>query len=169
MQLSRETLKRLIENPQYQKLQAAKAQKEKPVQLPSLQAKKDEKNKTAKMIPKEVKVNQKEKEITKKKTAPFGVLTEISEEVAWEDASELGSPKLRPQTVESESNWKLTQEQQKMVQNTLKKYEMSEDIWKNYILTKVHGDAQLRRMGIKVPVEKVDCHLETLKFVEEVE
>ena len=150
-------------------MQAAKTQKEKSVQLPSLPAKKNEKNKTAKIVPKEVKANQKDKEITKKKTVPFGVLTEISEEVAWEDASELGSPRLRPQTVESESSWKLTQEQREMVQNTLKKYEMSEDVWKNYILTKIHGDAQLRRMGIKVPTEKVDCRLETLKFVEEVE
>lgn len=98
-------------------------------------------------------------------------LARISEDVINEDVSELDIS-LRMQTAPEEieeMSWKLNPDQQEMVQNTLKKYNMSEDIWTNYILTRVHGEAQLRRMGIKTPKGKVDCQIETIKFVEELE
>jgi len=70
----------------------------------------------------------------------------------------------------SEFDWKLTEEQQNTINDTLKRYDMDESIWKNYILTKVHGDAQLRRMGIEATVaSKPDCAIETMKFAEELQ
>jgi len=114
-----------------------------------------------------VKDASKEKKEIKKRRIGFGGLTQIPEEEAIADnLSEIVSPK---KIDEPELNWNLTNDQKEMIQNTLNKYEMSEDVWKNYILTRVHGDAQLRRMGLMIPPTKVDPRIETLKFVEEIE
>jgi len=116
-------------------------------------------------------VTVKEKKEVKKKRIEFGALTQIPEEETLVDnISDIASPQKNfIRFDEPELNWNLTNDQKEMVQNTLNKYQMSEDVWKNYILTKVHGDAQLRRMGIFIPASKVDPKIETLKFVEEIE
>jgi hypothetical protein len=114
-----------------------------------------------------VKEAPKEKKEIKKRRIGFGGLTKIPEEETIADnLSDIASPK---RFDEPELNWNLTNDQKEMIQNTLIKYEMSEDVWKNYILTRVHGDAQLKRMGLMIPATKVDPRIETLKFVEEIE
>lgn len=115
-----------------------------------------------------VKEAPKEKKEIKKRRIGLGGLTKIPEEETLADnLSDIASPYKRFD--EPELNWNLTLDQKEMIQNTLNKYEMSEDVWKNYILTRVHGDAQLRRMGLVIPASKVDPRIETLKFVEEIE
>ncbi len=132
--------------------------------------KKDDLIKLQKLSPKKSKEVLKEKKEFKKRKSVIEnhPLTQIYED-ANEEASELESPLREHRVEDHDLNWNLSQEQQEMIQNTLKKYDMSEDIWKNYILTKVHGEAQLRRMGIVAPNKKVDCQMETIRFVEELE
>ena len=133
--------------------------------------KRDEPVKTQKLSPKRNKEVLKEKKELKKKRSFLEPkpLTQIYEEVAHEEeVSDPDSP-VHELKAEEEIDWNLSREQQEMVQNTLKKYDMSEDVWRNYILTKIQGDAQLRRMGINVPAQKVDTQIETIRFVEELE
>lgn len=129
--------------------------------------------KPMKVSPKKRKDASKTNENIRKKLGLFEgkTLARISEDIVNEEASDLETSMrvpLQPEEIE-EMSWKLSPAQQEMVQNTLKKYNMSEDIWTNYILARVHGDAQLKRMGIKASKGKVDCQIETIKFVEELE
>jgi len=140
-------------------------------QLVQESKKKDELIKLKQVVTAQTTTTVKEKKEVRKKRIEFGALTQIPEEETLVDnISDVASPqKNHVRFDEPELNWNLTNDQKEMVQNTLNKYQMSEDVWKNYILTKVHGDAQLRRMGIFIPASKVDPRIETLKFVEEIE
>lgn len=128
--------------------------------------------KPIKSSPKRKKTATKNNENIKKKVAFFEAktLARISEETANEEVSELDITYVsKPEETTEDTHWKLTPSQHERVQSTLKKYNMSEDVWKNYILSRVHGPAQLRRLGINLPQGKVDCQIETIKFVEEIE
>ena len=119
-----------------------------------------------KEVHKEKKEVLKEKKELKKKRSFLD--TKPLDQINEEETSDPESP-IQNLKTEVDIGWNLSLEQHEMVQNTLKKYDMSEDVWRNYILTKIHGDAQLRRMGIAVPEQKVDTQIETIRFVEELE